>query len=582
MSTIRFLNFAFAAINGSLALGFWHKTSLIGLYLVSWVVVPAIACGTPAIAVFAAGAVLIGYSFSHAAEVFARHSFFYMRLADDGGRVFETRGGAAVVSVAHDARPSTSRTATFVCTSMNSDQTASTASAPSSAGVAICPAPVTPSSPSSPSDGASELGLFDAVKGAIQFQQYRRVGIVGRGSSGGAYLLENRRSGKNVVGKLLHLDDLAAPGALERAEQEVLALTKLKQHPYLIEYITTFQVSDGIFIVMEYAPGGDLGRVIKAARQIQLDAFAQQNAPMSSSPSSRQVDSIVHGGGANYAMTAVPGSTCLQSSQIRAWLSQMASALQHVHSMNVLHRDLAPKNVLLSSAGECKLADFGLCFQLNSSQDLTRSMVGTPFYMSPELLRSQPYSFSSDVWALGVIAFELLALHRPFYPSSADTPAFDNLRANVLSGTPGTEALERLNSARHPSSLTELVSSSALLSPHPTERLNLAALLEKLEASRGDDDVIVPELPAPMSDHTARHPTTLLPWSIAQRLGFGPEQARPADGPNPTKKDVEPPPVVGPMGEDPRGSPMTQGEVPLPPTPMGRRSKRNVMLISMW
>jgi hypothetical protein len=60
-----FLNFAFAAMNGSLALGFWHKTSLIGLYLVSWVVVPAIACGTPAIAVFAAGAVLIGYSFSH-------------------------------------------------------------------------------------------------------------------------------------------------------------------------------------------------------------------------------------------------------------------------------------------------------------------------------------------------------------------------------------------------------------------------------------------------------------------------------------------------------------------------------------
>lgn len=100
------------------------------------------------------------------------------------------------------------------------------------------------------------------------------------------------------------------------------------------------------------------------------------------------------------------------SETILRWLAEMASALEHMHSHRVLHRDMKPANVLLSAEGEIKLADFGVSRLLGSQTSLAQTVLGTPFYMSPELFKGEPYSQPTDVWALGVVLFELLTLQR--------------------------------------------------------------------------------------------------------------------------------------------------------------------------
>ena len=89
------------------------------------------------------------------------------------------------------------------------------------------------------------------------------------------------------------------------------------------------------------------------------------------------------------------------------WLVQLLLALDHVHSKNVLHRDLKPANVFLSKNLRCvKIGDFGIAKALERD-DLAVTRVGTPLYMSPELVTGQPYTYASDVWALGCVAYEL-------------------------------------------------------------------------------------------------------------------------------------------------------------------------------
>ena len=251
----------------------------------------------------------------------------------------------------------------------------------------------------------------------------------------------------------------------------------------MIQYIAAFQVPDpGICILMEYAPGGDLAMAIREA-QLRRSASSSPTAASASSPSS--CSSSGHGG---------KPADILPSAQVRKWLAQVASGLQHVHTMGVLHRDLAPKNILLSAQKQCKISDFGLSYQLDTPQDLARTWLGTPYYMSPELLQNQPYGRSSDVWSLGVMAYELMALRRPFVARS-----MEDLTTQVLSPHAVAEGQTQLSETGHPPSLTALVAPDALLNGSPEARMDLCTLLERLEAGRGDDATPTIEAPAATS-----------------------------------------------------------------------------------
>ena len=100
--------------------------------------------------------------------------------------------------------------------------------------------------------------------------------------------------------------------------------------------------------------------------------------------------------------------------QILDWFTQMALALKHCHDRKILHRDLKSQNIFLTSKNFVKLGDFGIAKTLANTMDKANTIVGTPYYLSPEIINGEPYSFASDIWSLGVILYEMCTLSPPF------------------------------------------------------------------------------------------------------------------------------------------------------------------------
>ena len=89
-------------------------------------------------------------------------------------------------------------------------------------------------------------------------------------------------------------------------------------------------------------------------------------------------------------------------------------ALKHVHDRLIMHRDLKTQNLFLNKKNMVKLGDFGTARILSNEESFAMSVVGTPYYISPEIIRNQPYSFYSDIWSLGVMLHEICSLKPPF------------------------------------------------------------------------------------------------------------------------------------------------------------------------
>ncbi len=85
-------------------------------------------------------------------------------------------------------------------------------------------------------------------------------------------------------------------------------------------------------------------------------------------------------------------------------------ALKHCHDRKILHRDLKSQNIFLTKRGMVKLGDFGIARVLSNTKSRAKTIVGTPYYLSPEIIESLPYNFKSDIWSLGVLLYEMCAL----------------------------------------------------------------------------------------------------------------------------------------------------------------------------
>jgi len=95
------------------------------------------------------------------------------------------------------------------------------------------------------------------------------------------------------------------------------------------------------------------------------------------------------------------------------YFKDLLKAFQILIKSNVMHRDIKPSNILLHN-GIIKLADFGFCKPLKDARDLSQTMLGSPIYMAPEILKGEAYTIKTDIWSLGVVLYEMIFGFCPF------------------------------------------------------------------------------------------------------------------------------------------------------------------------
>ena len=214
--------------------------------------------------------------------------------------------------------------------------------------------------------------FFDATEWQFEFYPDKEEALLGEGAFGKTYKMRNKIDSQLYAVKMIKVKKMQNNGiALEALKREVHMLLQLNC-PFIVRYYTCFTRKEGKYfcIVMELADGGTM--------------------------TSRMVnDNKAEEGPVN-------------ESELLSYLRMMATALDHIHSKKMLHRDLKPDNVLLSNgASEVKVTDFGLAC-VASSERGERSRAGTLTYASPEKASSRPYGSKDDIWALGCIMSELV------------------------------------------------------------------------------------------------------------------------------------------------------------------------------
>nr|XP_046240180.1 serine/threonine-protein kinase Nek4 isoform X2 [Scatophagus argus] len=201
---------------------------------------------------------------------------------------------------------------------------------------------------------------------------YIFIRVVGKGSYGEVNLVKHKTDRKQYVIKKLNLIT-SSKRERRAAEQEAQLLSQLR-HPNIVTYRESWEGDDcQLYIVMGFCEGGDLYHRLK-----------QQKGEL------------------------------LPERQVVEWFVQIAMALQYLHERNILHRDLKTQNIFLTKTNIIKVGDLGIARVLENQNDMASTLIGTPYYMSPELFSNKPYNHKSDVWALGCCVYEMSTLKHAF------------------------------------------------------------------------------------------------------------------------------------------------------------------------
>lgn len=213
---------------------------------------------------------------------------------------------------------------------------------------------------------------MDEFRSSSMDEKYQRIKVLGKGSFGKAYLVKNTEANALCVVKQMETS-MMDPKERNEAVKEAMLLKRM-DHPNIVRFQEVFMTRKGrLCIVMDYADGGDVHMEIKRREGV-----------------------------------------LIEESKIMEWFVQTCFAMKHVHERKVLHRDLKTQNIFLMATGQIKLGDFGIARVLDATKDYAKTMVGTPYYLSPEIIEDRPYNFKSDIWSCGVVLYEMTTLKHPF------------------------------------------------------------------------------------------------------------------------------------------------------------------------
>ncbi|KAI8872662.1 Pkinase-domain-containing protein [Ramicandelaber brevisporus] len=252
-------------------------------------------------------------------------------------------------------------------------------------------------------------------------QLFARVKTLGKGATATVYLARAIDT-KDLIA-IKHID-LAKQSRKDNLVNEIIVMRDA-HHENIINFIEAFLVNERqLWVVMEYMDGGPLAEIVEQR------SFNEPEA----------------------AATVV----------------QVVRGLEYLHSRNIIHRDIKSDNILIGSGGRIKLIDFGFCAQMSNPKGKRATMVGTPHWLAPEVIKQKPYGPMVDVWSLGITVIELFEQEPPYY-------AEESFKAIYLIATNGTPKLQR----------PELLSQGALtfinecLQVAPQSRPTMTELLQK-------------------------------------------------------------------------------------------------------
>ena len=229
-----------------------------------------------------------------------------------------------------------------------------------------------------------EVTKYRKAREKQSIREYESLSIIGRGAFGEVHVCREKKTGNIVAVKKIRKDVLVIKNQVIHVRNEQLFMSKVKS-PWIVELKASFQEDDYLYLIMEYLPGGDFMNLL-----IKKDILTEEEA--------------------------------------RFYTAELILAIESIHKMDCIHRDIKPDNVLIDKTGHIKLSDFGLAkvsekifsqkeeidnYKPNSHQK-NYSCVGTAYYVAPEVLNKKGYGPEIDWWSVGVIFFEMLVGYAPF------------------------------------------------------------------------------------------------------------------------------------------------------------------------
>ncbi|KAJ3083092.1 Protein kinase [Rhizoclosmatium hyalinum] len=250
----------------------------------------------------------------------------------------------------------------------------------------------------------SESQIMDKLRSIVTKTDptllYQKIKMIGEGASGKVYLARpTSNANPNTPGTVaIKQMDLKKQPRKELLVNEIMIMRD-SSHPNIVNYIDSFLVKEDLWLVLELMEGGTLTNIID--------------------------------------------NNTITEPQIQVICNETTKGLLHLHERQIIHRDIKSDNVLLSSTGQVKITDFGYCARLTTDRGKRATMVGTPYWMAPEVVKQKEYGAKVDMWSLGIMAIECIEGEPPYLDE-------DPLKALYLIATNGTPTL------KHPEKLSAL------------------------------------------------------------------------------------------------------------------------------